>query len=567
MKKISTACLLFYIVACGVKSPEVQEQTSSSVQAPEWSNSGSVVSFVKQGIHLVPTSKKHEFEGSLIIWKEGADTKKIAEVLALSTKSKNERNAYLRDIEPVEGIKQSIETKKVELKQVRTDEQNSKISFYEKQSSHLRNASRAWVKTQLIQGKEVDFDQYCELQLLKFGISNFLLDNSFKSRPEALGICSEYYENLRLFQTPNCKDGITPSPGNYVSCVWEGGILKIFDLKLKNGGKTPSDNEIHSFFSDVPSFKQWIKDQTNIDTSIFVFGKVGDLYTIDNAKNQRKGRWKKILFGASELFSDKIRAKRFIEGLTFEQKAGGDKFYTFNDRLFNFHILESNSPALGSEQDTLTSLQKEIPEIFGPEPFADPVLTERIKTINIDIDSLQNKLLAIKKLTDSEFDVFTNSFDLPAASLIRDKELGHTLLSKVELDLVPDEGNFVMVRLHINSGENLFGCFDWESGKSTSCSKNIQEALLVNFDKTSGLLSLESILFPKTVGFSYVAKNDREADFQAIPESALLGRKLRMELYPRVYLDHLDIVTGNVFIEDFKDRYYQGSLSLTSKLP
>ena len=158
MKKITTRIGsilgLSLALGCGVPNPEVQQQTSTDVKSPEINDSLKVFEFSLNGTQLrASNDKKHDYKGTMIFWNEDADPKKIAEVMVLAKTSKDEKNAFLKELLPVPGFIKKIALKDERLQQLRLEEQEKKGSYYKDKSAQLSKDSEAWVRSQLAPGK------------------------------------------------------------------------------------------------------------------------------------------------------------------------------------------------------------------------------------------------------------------------------------------------------------------------------------------------------------------------------------------------------------------------------
>lgn len=564
---MGSVLLVSLALSCGVKNPEVQDQTSSDVKNPVVQDHSKVFSFTHDGIQLTATNNKdHQYEGTMIFWNENGDKNKIAEVMALSKISKDEKNAYLKEHQPVPGLERKIKFKEDRLQQLRIEEQAKKASYYKDQSAALAHDSEIWVRSQLALGKQDAFDLYCDAALLKFAVSDFLQQNTFTSRPQPLAICSNYYDKKGLFKSESCKS-VKDEAGNYFNCIWEGGILETFALFLKDGKTRASAAQKADFLAiELEKLPAWLK-KTDLEISVFRYSKVGDRFKLVLEKyNPTAKKIEPLLLEVADLFADPAKASLFMDPLTVERTTAENKVYTFNDRLHNFHIIKGDAPVLGSEQNELVKLQTDIAQVFGQQPHASGIEEERLAVIK-DLRDLNKSLDQAKKNADPHQNNYANKCDIPSADIIKQFNLASMLLSQLELSLAP-VGDLISVQLHINSGDVLVGCFEWSSGVRKDCGNpNSKDTMTTSFNKDSGLLTIDLVMNdPVKVGLQEQRKKDGIANFQTIPNDQLKDHILHFEVYPAKYAEYLDILTGTVQVKDGNSILHQGSLNFTTRL-
>lgn len=535
---------LFPLYSCGVPNPVAKEQSSTVIRSQPW----------RDELQLTSNRIDNNFLGSFAIWKEGSDTTKISEVAALSEKSKIERDLYLKAYAPIPKLESNKDIKKKLLEEVKAQKQKNLSHFYVVQSSSLIKSSSEYIKNLLNPGSEKDFEVFCDVSLLEFGLSKFLLKNHFTETPAPLGICSDYYKNKHLFTSDSCK-----SSGNYFGCIWDG-IFDTFTIREKSGKKI--ELTAKSKVEILDRIKTLGQEDKIKKVLVMKLGSLGE-YKVTLDRPEAAGqKFDAISSKIGTLLKDSSVGEK-IQVLKNERAHEG-WYYSYNDAIFNFHLVESQLPVIPTED--LLVYQTSTPQIFGDVPH-DEESDEKIKSINIDIDNIDKKITASLNESNIHFSNFTDKYDTTAADLIKSFGLGYALLSQVDFSISPSSNqDESIVKLRINSGLPLQGCYKISDGKSTPCANG--DSLYVNFNK-SGLLTIERVLInPELEGFTELPIRGAEADFQLIEAKSLANKILRLELYPRKFGENLGIVTGTIFIRDDKNNtLYQGSANLTAKLP
>lgn len=532
-------------MSCGPSDPKVQEQSSTKINGR-----------VPRTSFLLNLKTEKRFDGSFTVWKEGADHSKIAEVMKLSIQSKVERNAANQYGGRIEDLENDLTKKKDKISELENKEELKFAHFYQDQSPQLTKDSAAWVKTQINTGKETDFELFCDVGLLYFSVSKFLTRNEFSSKPQGLAICSDYYNTKGLFQSAACSN-----VNNYVQCIWEDGIFKTFTLYTRDG-KTKIDPNDYAH-----AFQLISKTLTESDFDADTTKKVGNIsnYKLKLEKPGVGSKRFNMIFSTSnakQIFSNE-NLPSFIDAISKDRTTNG-QYFSFNDRLFNFHLLTKEAPMLGPLQTEFEELRTKSPELFGGVPQADEGVQNTIKTLVAQRDAIQLEINKLTKEQNTHIKNYNDKCDAPASELLRNFNLASFLLAGIELNLKP-VNNLVMVQLKINSGDTLKGCYEKGTGASKPCEGG-GDTLHVSYNEHDNLLNLVAqISDVDKAGFTKLKKVEGGTDFQLLGSDELLGRTLHLKMYQRMYGPFLDSVTGDIHIKDNGVIKHQGSINLTGK--
>lgn len=561
------------VLSCGFKGPKAKEQSSSHIIGPEFDPSSNVFHFVDDGTELTDGDKDHQYDGSLILWNENAKPSLVSQVIDLSTQGKIYKNAYFEKIAEIDPI---LAAKNKEQKNLEDLEEQAKHSdtklletkAYEKQSGKLLISADTWVKAQILPGKTIQFQNYCDMNLLEFAVSPFLYQNTFTKVPLASGLCAEYYASQGLLTGPSCTAASLTEVGNYFRCYWEEGVLKRFTI---------TNGTVADFINAFPDFLQWLKDnEERVDIRVLKLGNAGAHYKIKSKSTSLILPKYNVNKGVSDFLDkgDKNPEFKYFIAMQSKRTAKEGSKYSFNDRLFNFHFIqdEKNVPSLNEKDSTeLHQVQTERPQVFGPQIIIDDPILDKIQESKQQIATYDAKMRKVRDEASKPFDDFMNN-DTAAAKLIINNQLAHTMISQITLDMTPDE-NVVRVEIKFpptpqKTPRTIVGCFDWESGKPDTCSSAGQvptsREANISFNKSSGQILLTYLLAePTEVGFNTVQKDPY---IQNIPKDQLINKTLWMELYPRKFKTHLDVITGTVKILDNEQIVFQGSLSFATRI-
>ncbi len=556
------------LISCGFKGPKVEEQSSSKIDGPDFESSSNVFHFVNDGTKLTAGDKDHKYDGTLILWNENANPALISQVINLSIQGKTYKNAYFEILSQLDLITTSQSKERTNLIALEklSDRTLLELKAYEKQSSSLLATANLWANNQVAPGKTIQFHNYCDMNLLEFAVNPFLYQNTFSKTPVASSLCADYYASLALFSGPTCTTVSSTDVGNYFRCFWEEGVLKRFSFSTGNE---------RDFLDNLSDFLNLLTKKTP-NTQILKFGKLGDRFKIKPLSSSLIMAKYVPDSGSKEFLLQGILNPSFKYFTSMQQKrtASDNSKYSFNDRLFNFHLIkdEKNVPSLKTEDSAdLTQLQIENHDVFGTQIIIDDPILEKIQQSKKTITSYDEKISSIKAEASKPFDDSMHK-DTEAAKMIIDNNLAHTMISQISLDMLADE-NAVKVEIKFpltpqNTPQTIVGCFDWSSGKSDTCTSNgvvptSQEAKLT-FNKSSGqILFTYRLKEPAQVGFNAIQK---DPSFQKIPTSQLKDKTLWMELYPRKFKTHLDIITGTVKILENEQIIFQGSLSFATRI-
>ena len=572
-KFLGSSLILGLLLSCGVKNPDAKDQHSTQVPEPRWNNSKSVFAFTLNGANHVATEKDHQFEGSMSIWKEHADEKKMAIVLSNSEKTKIEKNAYLKERSVIPFLEEKKKKKKELLaKKIAESKEALKTNYYKDHATQLLQNSQNWAQTQIDAGKTKQFENFCDIELLRFASSDFLRDNAFSSKPEALGICHDHYKNAGMFQNKVCTSVTDTNPGNYFRCFWEDGVLHAFTLY--NGTTKADAAKIAEFANDLEPLKVILRNVAKFNTSFKMMNLVWTGLKIKHNSLTTASLGALLGKGAKE-FTGHAQSVSDIKGLTDlrlsqEVDTNLKRKYSFNDLLFNFHLLaqENQAPALfETDKGALRAFQEASPSLFGGVPcFNDPTVSER-KSLEGKIAEYDDKIKAANDRAFKHDTMYKESHDLESANLIKDNNLAHALFGQMYLSMLPIE-DLVAVKIQLDQKSSpILGCFQWASGQNKKCPGHDNDGMNAQLNKQSGLLILELTLkHPDDIGFRFQEKNDKNADFQLIETKSIENKTLRFELYPRQYGEYLDTLTGSIFIKSGSTTTYQGSVNLATKL-
>lgn len=583
MRKLSCLNPLYFIasaflLSCGVKTPTIEEQSSTEMKNPEWSDYRSVFTFVQDGMQLSANNKNHDFEGSAILWNPEANPEKVSQVLKLSEQSKISKNSYLEEMQVIPKLRAKVKKRELALQEKRLESKNAlNTPYYKDHSAQLSSKSQAWVKSQIASGKQAQFETFCEIELLRFAVSDFLRLNTFTSRPEPLAICSDYYKSKGMFTSASCSNVPESAPGNYSRCIWESGVLQaayaLYVSTSPTSSALASADQVRDFLDRIEEVNVFFKSAMN-EKSFQIFGSLGKNFKLGVLKSPPAlNQIKNHLAKSAKEFTDITDAFTNIAELTKPRHSDSLTIkFNFNDRLMNFHLLknQSESPSLTSEDlKLLKKFHEEFPQLFGAAPcFNDPTVSER-ESLEKRIANLEEKIAKAKKLAEVHEAKFIGDYDKNSAKLLTEENLAFSLFSQLELKMSPFE-NFILVELSLDpKAKILAACFEWSTGESRNCPQQVSgEAMKVSFNKESGLLSMDYCMEdPDKIGFKELAKNDGNANFQLIPHARLSKKTLHIELYPRRFREHLDILTGLVQVKDSQTILYQGNMALNLKLP
>ncbi len=279
--------------------------------------------------------------------------------------------------------------------------------------------------------------------------------------------------------------------------------------------------------------------------------------------------------------------------------------FNLNDFIFNFQALKdvSKVPLLKiSDRNEFRDYTNKASALFGQEAkVSDPTgdqrarlkteLEELAKTKQIADGNFEAAKLALD-LVNNDISVLEKKFmeiDSKAATIIKKEDLAHTLrLTSLKLKTLNEETISVELSLNKNSNSTriLYGCFEARTGKNKPCPdlhldvetvQNSQCSILsdgkepyytpldLNYDPTNGRLTLQaSLCNPDENGLKFTKKTASDSDFQTIPTEKLLNRTLFIELYPRRFLEHLELLSGTAQIKGGNIILFQGNMSLST---
>lgn len=557
---------------CGVKDPQVEEQRSGKVDA-----SHLTFTSVDSYFNLTAGGSVHEYQGSLIVWNPKADHTFVSQVMVEGAKSKAAEKEYKKAAAIDRQLSEVQKTLKLSNEKLHEKNDDKVQAFYAEQSEPLKASTQVWVEKNLRTDMKVQFEEYCEVRLLRFATSQFVRENEFSSRPSPLGLCEAFYRQKSLFDHRSCQT-LEAVKGNYFDCFWNA-VLSSNLPKYKNNSiikpTALNPEEVEVLRTKIAAIKAL--EAKDLD-GIMSFGKVLDGFFIKfkNGNKFNMSPFSKSIQDPTGFFQD-VQNSLLI--LTENKTSESGMVFTFNDRLFNFHlIVNAAQPKANNEQNiafeasklNLGSILGEQTPDFSIKEEDKAALLKSISILEKQEEALKAQALYSKDgimvpVSDEKLNVWTNS-KIAAANLLYNHNLAYALLGQLHLKL--EFKNDVLeleFKLDDSAEKPARACFDLMRSVSLPCEDSTDHfPLELSFDKQTGKVAFStSLADPKAFGFKVIDPSSA-AKFQNIPESDLTGKTLSFELYPRRYGELVDLMTGSLYIRQDQKELFQGSLTLST---
>lgn len=587
--------ILFCFIACscGPKTPGISEQKNGlKVTVPNYNNLDSSLSLTNSDeINL-------NFEGSMLFWSEQAEPSIMSEVLKQSKEVKAadlnykvEKRTDDRLLQALESDYQTLSKYDAELDSLTM---GATTSFYSRQLEELNlpGTSFQWMNNHRKQNDQyaAQLKEFCEVSLYNFANSFLVKNYNFSKRPTVSPLCTNYFKDSDFFTDQLCTDSQSDAGANYFACFWTAIFKTNISFRLKQGSQrrvsTPEDLEL---------IKIHFLDPKTLETSNNNYIESSDIYLgsalIDGQKVSRSS------VQASDLFNDPTGK---IDELVYPRLSTSSKEYTFNDLLYNIHLIKSGSLSLlqisPEDKTTLANLDEFPSEIFG---HSLTLASNEDNASRIDFLRAEQKRLAEtiyksnKQRWHNEHNKSEPLLSEPKESLEEKKQLwlkqkikvSELLLDHKQVNAlfpytllnVKIKQSILMLSFSIDyySNHNIkaLGCYDLNSKSMTDQCQLIEEQdqtseyiqmSYLNFDpETSQIKAKLSLAKASTLGLKKITEDQMRPKYQVWSNDQLEPFSLELDLYARNYQRSLPILTGKARILNGPLEVSQASVALS----